>query len=122
MHHLISCSLRLSGDCSEGGKAYYAYVAEGVSKQQDWEEVMKYQQRNGSLFSSPSTTASAVIHTRAEKALSYLRSLLQKFGNSGASHVLIVQDSLSFLESDVSIYMQFLLYISLGYIYPPSQC
>lgn len=41
MHHLISCSLRLSGDCSEGGKAYYAYVAEGVSKQQDWEEVMK---------------------------------------------------------------------------------
>lgn len=73
---------RLSGEYSEGRKAYQAYVAEGFSELQDWQEIMTYQKKNGSLFNSPSTTAAAIIHTQDEKALSYLHSLLQRFGNS----------------------------------------
>ena len=90
-YHAVTHSLffRFSGDCSEGREAYHAYVAEGISELQDWQEVLKYQKKNGSLFNSPSATAAAIIHTQNEKALNYLCSLLQKSGNSGASHILI---------------------------------
>lgn len=73
---------RGSGNNSEGRKAYLAYVAEGLGKLQDWQEVMKYQRKNGSLFNSPSTTAAALTHIRDDKALNYLRSLLDKFDSS----------------------------------------
>lgn len=70
----------------EGKKAYLAYVAEGVGKLLDWQEIMKYQKSNGSLFNSPSTTAAAMIYSQNAKALEYLRSLEQKFGDSGKCH------------------------------------
>lgn len=73
---------RVSGNSSEGRKAYLAYVAEGLGKSQDWHEVMKYQRENGSLFNSPSTTAAALTHMYDAKALEYLRSLVLKFGGS----------------------------------------
>ena len=75
--------------CSGGGKnlegrrAYLAYVAEGIGKLQDWDMAMKYQRKNGSLFNSPSATASAFIHIQDAECLHYIRSLLQKFGNAG---------------------------------------
>ncbi|XP_022147909.1 ent-kaur-16-ene synthase, chloroplastic isoform X2 [Momordica charantia] len=67
---------------SEGGKAYLAYVSEGIGRLRDWEMVMQYQRKNGSLFNSPSTTAVAFMHGNDDGCFNYLHSLLQKFDNS----------------------------------------
>ncbi|XP_050212111.1 ent-kaurene synthase TSP4, chloroplastic-like [Mercurialis annua] len=56
-----------------------AYVAEGLK---DWNEIMKNQRSNGSLFNSPSSTAAALIHIQDEKCLNYLNSLTNKFQNA----------------------------------------
>ncbi|KAK1577799.1 hypothetical protein Q3G72_024934 [Acer saccharum] len=66
----------------DGKKEYLAYVSEGMGKLQNWEEIMKYQRKNGSLFNSPSTTAAALTHLQNAGCLHYLRSLLEKFGDS----------------------------------------
>ncbi|KAJ0100378.1 hypothetical protein Patl1_20770 [Pistacia atlantica] len=66
----------------EGRKEYLAYVSEGMGKLQDWEMVMKYQRKNGSLFSSPSTTAAALSHLQDAGCLHYLCSVLEKFGDA----------------------------------------
>ncbi|XP_070662463.1 ent-kaurene synthase-like 1 [Malus domestica] len=67
---------------SEGWRAFLAYISEGFGSSQDWELVMKYQRRNGSLFNSPATTASAFTHLKNADCLKYLRTLLEKFGNA----------------------------------------
>ncbi|KAJ6792690.1 ent-kaur-16-ene synthase, chloroplastic isoform X1 [Iris pallida] len=83
LHRIRDLELKKgSGDYSEGTKAYHAYVVEGLGQFQDWKQVMKFQKTNGSLFNSPSATAAALIHTRDEKSLGYLFSLVQKFGNA----------------------------------------
>ncbi|XP_007022741.2 PREDICTED: ent-kaur-16-ene synthase, chloroplastic isoform X1 [Theobroma cacao] len=69
-------------ESSKGMQAYLAYVSEGIGKHQDWGMVMKYQQKNGSLFNSPSTTAAALAHTQNAGCLYYLNALLEKFGNA----------------------------------------
>ncbi|XVE53417.1 hypothetical protein DITRI_Ditri03aG0001100 [Diplodiscus trichospermus] len=69
------------GGNSKGREAYLAYVSEGIGKHQDWGMVMKYQQKNGSLFNSPSTTAAALAHLQNASCLCYLNALLEKFGN-----------------------------------------
>ncbi|KAJ9168340.1 hypothetical protein P3X46_019880 [Hevea brasiliensis] len=56
-----------------------AYVAEGLTRLNDWQELMKYQRSNGSLFNSPSATAAAFIHFHDGKCLDYLSSLVKKF-------------------------------------------
>nr|QWB49553.1 terpene synthase 22 [Aquilaria sinensis]WBO38706.1 terpene synthase 35 [Aquilaria agallochum] len=66
----------------ESGRAYWAYISEGIREFQDWEMVMKYQRKNGSLFNSPSATAAAFCHTRDDGCLSYLHAVLEKFGSS----------------------------------------
>ncbi|XP_044468247.1 ent-kaurene synthase, chloroplastic isoform X3 [Mangifera indica] len=66
----------------EGRKEYLAYVSEGMGKLQDWEMVMKYQRKNGSLFNSPSATAAALSHLQVAGCLEYLRSVLEKFGDA----------------------------------------
>ena len=60
-----------------------AYVAEGLGNLLDWNQVMKFQRKNGSLFNSPSTTAAALIHNFDDKALQYVKLLVSKFGSSG---------------------------------------
>ncbi|KAH7654576.1 Ent-kaurene synthase protein [Dioscorea alata] len=80
--YLRNLELERSGHTREGKKAYLAYVAEGLGKLLDWQEIMKYQKNNGSLFNSPSTTAAAMIYSQNAKALEYLCSLEQKFGDS----------------------------------------
>ncbi|GAU35840.1 hypothetical protein TSUD_56490, partial [Trifolium subterraneum] len=45
-------------------------------------KVMKYQRKNGSLFNSPATTAAAFHNFKNANCLSYLQSVLQKFGNA----------------------------------------
>uniref|UniRef100_A0ACD5ZR41 Uncharacterized protein n=1 Tax=Avena sativa TaxID=4498 RepID=A0ACD5ZR41_AVESA len=72
---------RYDGDKSCGREAYMAYVAEGLGNLPDWNGVMKFQRKNGSLFNSPSTTAAALIYYYDEKALQYLNLLVSKFGN-----------------------------------------
>ncbi|KAK3025100.1 hypothetical protein RJ639_044340 [Escallonia herrerae] len=62
--------------------AYLGYISEGMGKLQDWEMVMRYQRKNGSLFNSPSTTATALTHLKNDGCLNYLYSLLEKFGNA----------------------------------------
>ncbi|XP_020103571.1 ent-kaur-16-ene synthase, chloroplastic-like isoform X1 [Ananas comosus] len=73
---------RDSANNSEGRKAYMAYVSEGLGNLQDWNEVMKYQRKNGSLFNSPATTAVALTHRYDVKALDYLHAILRRFGSS----------------------------------------
>ncbi|XP_050214572.1 ent-kaurene synthase TSP4, chloroplastic [Mercurialis annua] len=70
------------GSNEEGRKAYLAYISEGIGKLQDWEMVMKYKQKNGSIFNSPSATAAAFSHVQDADCLLYLQSALQKFGNA----------------------------------------
>ncbi|XP_057458258.1 ent-kaurene synthase 5, chloroplastic-like isoform X1 [Lotus japonicus] len=67
---------------SEGWRAYLAYVSEGMLNSQDWSAIMKHQRKNGSLFNSPSTTAAAFQHLKNADCLSYLQSVLEKFGNA----------------------------------------
>ncbi|XBI58078.1 hypothetical protein VPH35_039364 [Triticum aestivum] len=70
--HLREVELkRLIGDKSDGRKAYMAYFAEGLGNLLDWNQVMKFQRKNGSLFNSPSTTAAALIHNFDDKALHF---------------------------------------------------
>ncbi|KAL6843892.1 hypothetical protein ACP4OV_026463 [Aristida adscensionis] len=61
-------------------KAYMAYVAEGSML--DWNEVMKFQRKNGSLFNSPSTTAVALIQNYNDQAFQYLNLVVSKFSNA----------------------------------------
>ncbi|PUZ48859.1 hypothetical protein GQ55_7G279600 [Panicum hallii var. hallii] len=67
---------------SYGRKAYMAYIAEGLGNMLDWDEVMKFQRKNGSLFSCPSTTAVALIHKYNDQAHQYLNSLVSEFGGA----------------------------------------
>ncbi|CAL5187091.1 unnamed protein product [Lathyrus oleraceus] len=67
---------------SEGWRAYLAYVSEGMLKSPDMNTIMKYQRKNGSLFNSPATTAAAFHRIKNADCLSYLQSVLQKFGNA----------------------------------------
>ncbi|XP_047083565.1 ent-kaur-16-ene synthase, chloroplastic-like [Lolium rigidum] len=79
--HIQQMELKsFSEDKSYGREAYMAYVAEGIGNLLDWNEVMKFQRKNGSLFNSPSTTAAALIYYYDDKALQYLKSLLSAFG------------------------------------------
>ncbi|CAH9050509.1 unnamed protein product, partial [Cuscuta epithymum] len=72
---------RCMGSSSKDLEAYLAYVSEGLGLVQDWEMVMKYQMKNGSLFNSPSTTSAALIHDHDSDCLRYLHSVLERCGN-----------------------------------------
>ncbi|KAI4323268.1 hypothetical protein L6164_022888 [Bauhinia variegata] len=65
---------------SEGWRAYLAYVSEGIGKSEDWQMVIKYQRKNGSLFNSPATTAAAFKHLKNADCLNYIKMVLEKFG------------------------------------------
>ncbi|AAD30231.1 Ent-kaur-16-ene synthase [Arabidopsis thaliana] len=64
---------------SKGREAYLAYVLEGTRNLKDWDLIVKYQRKNGSLFDSPATTAAAFTQFGNDGCLRYLCSLLQKF-------------------------------------------
>uniref|UniRef100_A0A1J3J1K3 ent-kaurene synthase n=2 Tax=Noccaea caerulescens TaxID=107243 RepID=A0A1J3J1K3_NOCCA len=64
---------------SKGKEAFLVYVLEGTRKIKDWDLIVKYQRKNGSLFDSPATTAAAFTQFRNDGCLRYLSSLLQKF-------------------------------------------
>ncbi|GAY42456.1 hypothetical protein CUMW_066980 [Citrus unshiu] len=92
--------LELNRNYTTGRKEYLAYVSEGIGKLQDWEMVMKYQRKNGSLFNSPSTTAAALTHFHNAGCLHYLSSLLEKFGNAVPTvHPLDIYINLTMVES-----------------------
>ncbi|KAJ1279647.1 hypothetical protein BS78_04G170200, partial [Paspalum vaginatum] len=67
---------------ASGGKAYMAYIAEGLADIMDWDKVLTYQSKNGSLFNSPSATAALAIHSHNTNALQYLEFLGNKFVSS----------------------------------------
>ncbi|MFS8027344.1 putative ent-kaurene synthase [Helianthus anomalus] len=69
-------------------EAYLAYNSEGLGNLYDWHMVKKYQMKNGSVFNSPSATAAAFINRQDTGCLSYLTSLLDKFGNAGTGFLL----------------------------------
>ena len=66
-----------------------AYVSEGLGNLYDWNMVMKYQMKNGSVLNSPSATAAALVRYQNTGCLHYLTSLLDKFGNAGGSYILM---------------------------------
>lgn len=74
---------RYSENQSPQSEAYLAYVSEGMGKSQNWDMVMKFQRKNGSLFNSPSTTAASLSHIENTDCLNYLTRLLEKFGDAG---------------------------------------
>ncbi|KAL5216888.1 hypothetical protein ABZP36_008289 [Zizania latifolia] len=78
---LISAIATDSGVNSCGRRAYMVYVAEGLGSMQDWNEIMKFQRENGSLFNSPSTAAAVLVHNYDAKAIQYLNLVLDKFGS-----------------------------------------
>ncbi|KAL6899724.1 hypothetical protein ACP4OV_006382 [Aristida adscensionis] len=89
-----------SRSTAEGRKAYMAHVAEGLGGLEDWDEVLAYQSRNGSLFNSPSATAAFAIHGRNANALKYLTSLTSKFGSSAPRvYPLNIYSQLSVVET-----------------------
>ncbi|CAO2046234.1 unnamed protein product [Urochloa humidicola] len=67
---------------TSGRKAYLAYVAEGLGDTHDWDEVLPYQSKNGSLFNSPSATSALAIYSCNTDALKYLDLLGSKFHSS----------------------------------------
>ncbi|KAH9623264.1 hypothetical protein KSS87_023120 [Heliosperma pusillum] len=73
---------RIQGHCASFRNLNMAYISEALGKSQDWGMVMAYQQKNGSLFNSPSTTAAAFTELKDSHCHSYLCSVLQKFGNA----------------------------------------
>uniref|UniRef100_B9SIL7 Ent-sandaracopimaradiene synthase KSL3, chloroplastic n=1 Tax=Ricinus communis TaxID=3988 RepID=KSL3_RICCO len=79
---LIKRDLETESACSLKGTSNLAYVAEGLTRLDDWKDVMKYQRSNGSFFNSPSSTAAAFIHLRDEKCFDYLNSLSKRFENA----------------------------------------
>jgi ent-kaurene synthase len=60
-----------------------AYVAEGLGNMLEWDDVRKFQRKNGSLFNSPSATAALLIHKYDVKAMQYLYLLVSRFCGSG---------------------------------------
>ncbi|ESQ27173.1 hypothetical protein EUTSA_v10018144mg [Eutrema salsugineum] len=68
-----------SESLSKGREAYLVYVLEGARRIKDWDLIVKYQRKNGSLFDSPATTAAAFTQFRNDGCLRYLSSLFQKF-------------------------------------------
>jgi len=72
---------------NKGRKACMAHVAHGLGdihilQDWEWDEVLRYQSKNGSLFNSPSATSPSTVieHTNAFK---YLDLLGNKFVGSG---------------------------------------
>ncbi|KAF8649965.1 hypothetical protein HU200_064121 [Digitaria exilis] len=98
--HLREMELkRQAMDGSYGKKTYMAYIAEGLGNMLDWDEVIKFQRKNGSLFSSPSTTAAALIHKHNDQALQYLNMLVSEFGSAvPALHPLRLHCQLSMVD------------------------
>lgn len=73
-----------SNSADQGRKAYMAYVAEGLGDMiQNWDEILQYQSKNGSLFNSPSATSALAIHRGDINALKYLDLLGNKFPCAG---------------------------------------
>ncbi|KAL8147091.1 hypothetical protein AgCh_004711 [Apium graveolens] len=67
---------------SPESEAYLAYLSEGMGNVHNWDMVMKYQRKDGSLLNSPSTTAACLIHIQNTGCYNYLFHLLEKFGNA----------------------------------------
>ncbi|KAL5211774.1 hypothetical protein ABZP36_022621 [Zizania latifolia] len=70
---------REAGNHSRGRKAYMAYVSEGFGNMLEWDEIMQFQRKNGSLFNCPSSTAAALVNNHDDKALRYLHLLVSEF-------------------------------------------
>ncbi|XP_075107768.1 cis-abienol synthase, chloroplastic-like [Nicotiana tabacum] len=63
-------------ECKTNPEYYYA---EGLGELCQWEELMTYQKKNGSLFNSPATTSAALVfHCHDEKCLGYINSILKQ--------------------------------------------
>ncbi|KAK6933935.1 Terpene synthase, N-terminal domain, partial [Dillenia turbinata] len=85
---------------SNGIKAYLASLSEGMGKLNDWNSIMSYQRKNGSLFNSPSTTAAALTHTQDVNCLNYLQMLLENFvGGVPTIYPLDVRGRLSVVDN-----------------------
>lgn len=75
--------LRINGSNVPGSKAYMVYISEGMGEFINQETIMKYQRNDGSLFNSPSTTASACTRFLDSGCLRYLQKIVNQSGNGG---------------------------------------
>ncbi|XP_065865092.1 ent-kaur-16-ene synthase, chloroplastic-like [Euphorbia lathyris] len=101
IHNMLSNPHLHITSLEEGKTSHLAYFAEGLNRLNDWNQLLKYQRTNGSLFNSPSTTAAAAIHIRDEKCLHYLKSLIKQFDNGAVPtlYPLDVNTRISIIDS-----------------------
>ncbi|XP_057850325.2 copalyl diphosphate synthase 1 [Cryptomeria japonica] len=57
------------------------FIVEGIRKIVDWNKVLRHENKDGSLFHSPSATACALMYTRKSSCLKYLNSMLEDLKN-----------------------------------------
>ncbi|KAH9310979.1 hypothetical protein KI387_026014 [Taxus chinensis] len=75
------------------------YIVEGIERIVDWNKVLRHQNKDGSLFHSPSATACALKHTKKSTCLKYLNSMLQNLENEVPSvYPITVFTSLSMVD------------------------
>ncbi|XP_071718053.1 ent-kaurene synthase 1, chloroplastic-like [Rutidosis leptorrhynchoides] len=74
--------LELSRFNLEQREVYLAYISEGLNNFYNWNTILKYKMKNGSILNSPSATAAALMHHQDADCLDYLTSVLNKFGNA----------------------------------------
>ncbi|KAH9321137.1 hypothetical protein KI387_015776, partial [Taxus chinensis] len=75
------------------------YIVEGIQRIVDWNKVLRHQNKDGSLFHSPSATACALKHTKKSTCLKYLNSMLQNLENEVPSvYPITVFTSLSMVD------------------------
>ncbi|XP_024536913.1 copalyl diphosphate synthase 2-like [Selaginella moellendorffii] len=70
---------RISLDVLQTHPTPLLYSVEGLHKSLDWHKVVKLQCSDGSLLSSPSSTACALMYTGNEKCLQYLNNILERY-------------------------------------------
>lgn len=62
------------------------YSLEGLQEIVDWEKIIKLQSKDGSVLSSPASTAAVFMRTGNKKCLEFLNFALKKFGNHVPCH------------------------------------
>ena len=60
---------------------------EGFHQIVDWDRLLKFQTKSGSLLNSPASTACALKYTKNTKCLNYLKLALKKFNNGAGNQL-----------------------------------
>eukprot|EP01018_Ginkgo_biloba_P029635 Gb_38697 [translate_table: standard] len=71
----------VSTDTVHSAPTSLLYSLEGVQDMTNWNKILELQCKDGSFLGSPSSTACVLMHTRDDKCLDFLTTILNKFSN-----------------------------------------